>query len=522
MLIHTYLSTLFDWLLETTIMASILVGFILCVKVLLRNQLTARWHYALWLILIVRLILPWSPDSSYSLYSILSHGYVTSTSLIQKEANVSGLKVMNEPAKYAVNSNDSNKSLVESSSKEKEKVAKHISMYEICLYVWILGVFCLGALTLIANRRLYLYIQKQSIITDERILNIFEGCKETMSIKEDIPLQLAGKIASPTLLGFRKPRILLCEQHIQRLNDNQIRFIFYHELAHFKRRDVGVNWLMHHLLILNWFNPILWYAYYSMREDQEIACDALALTFIDSEERIEYGHTIITLLEHYSNYYQMPSLANLSKNKKALKRRILMIKKFNKKSYRWSALGLTAVLGISTFSLMNANAEEFKGESQATKNKIEQAAKPEEMTKLEKSKAEEAAKQSEMDRLSKAEEAAKQSEMDRLSKAEEAAKQSEMDKLEQSKKNTEISEAAVLKLTEKQKQYLKSKGLPVKQTSKESEVTGLMLVSLVKPIDNGDGTGFQPDHVGEVDIIHKDEYKNKYGKEDYVAFAAWE
>ncbi|MCC6082347.1 MULTISPECIES: hypothetical protein [Bacillus cereus group] len=90
------------------------------------------------------------------------------------------------------------------------------------------------------------------------------------------------------------------------------------------------------------------------------------------------------------------------------------------------------------------------------------------------------------------------------------------------KRTQRISEAAVLKLTEKHKQYLKSKGLPVKQTSKESEVTGLMLVSLVKPIDNGGGTGFQPDHVGEVDIIHKDEYKNKYGKEDYVAFAAWE
>ena len=52
----------------------------------------------------------------------------------------------------------------------------------------------------------------------------------------------------------------------------------------------------------------------------------------------------------------------------------------------------------------------------------------------------------------------------------------------------------------------------MKQTSKESEVTGLMLVSLVKPIDNGDGTGFQPDHVGEVDIIHKDEYKTNMVK----------
>ncbi|WP_255261868.1 MULTISPECIES: hypothetical protein [Bacillus cereus group] len=48
---------------------------------------------------------------------------------------------------------------------------------------------------------------------------------------------------------------------------------------------------------------------------------------------------------------------------------------------------------------MNANVEEFKGELQATKNKIEQAAKPEEMNKLEKSKAEEATKQSEMDKL---------------------------------------------------------------------------------------------------------------------------
>ena len=134
--VNTYVSLYsFDWLLETTIMASILVGFILCVKVLLRNQLTARWHYALWLILIVRLILPWSPDSSYSLYSILSHGYVTSTSLIQKEANVSGLKVMNEPAKYAVNSNDSNKPLVESSSKEKKRLPNtYLCMKSVYMY----------------------------------------------------------------------------------------------------------------------------------------------------------------------------------------------------------------------------------------------------------------------------------------------------------------------------------------------------------------------------------------------------
>lgn len=83
---------------------------------------------------------------------------------------------------------------------------------------------------------------------------------------------------------------------------------------------------MHCLLILNWFNPILWYAYYAMREDQEIACDNLALTFINPEEKIAYGQTIITLLEQYSTYYRTPTLANFSRNKAILKRRIIMIK----------------------------------------------------------------------------------------------------------------------------------------------------------------------------------------------------
>lgn len=74
MFINVYLPRFFDWVIETSLMASILVGLILCIKIVLRNKLTPRWQYLLWMILIVRLILPWSPDSSYSIYSMLSYG----------------------------------------------------------------------------------------------------------------------------------------------------------------------------------------------------------------------------------------------------------------------------------------------------------------------------------------------------------------------------------------------------------------------------------------------------------------
>ncbi|MBE7105417.1 transcriptional regulator [Bacillus cereus] len=389
MFVNVYLPRFFDWVIETSIMASILVGLILCVKILLRNKLTPRWQYMLWMILIVRLLLPWSPDSSYSIYSILSYSNGTPVIFHQDPVTVSPTK---ERMQGSVDIGDTkvitNEDTYTSSSTQKDEESKKqthnnekqddvtFSFYTILLYIWLAGIIILSFTTIIMNRRLLLYIKKQPVITEQRIVKIFKNCKQSMSVQQDIPLLLAGKISSPTVFGFIRPKVLLSIVHMKVLDEQQLRYIFHHELAHIKRRDVGVNWLMHGLLILNWFNPILWYAYACMREDQELACDAFALTFIDSEEKLAYGHTIITLLEQNSGYYQVPSLANLSRNKRTLKRRILMIKKFKKNSYRWSALGIVAIIAVSSVSLLNARADiptNPKKEQTEVKNNIQEA-----------------------------------------------------------------------------------------------------------------------------------------------------
>ncbi|MFB6732518.1 M56 family metallopeptidase [Bacillus mobilis] len=370
MLINVYLPHFFDWLIETSIMASILVGLILCIKVLFRNKLTPRWQYMLWIILIIRLVLPWSPDSSYSIYSVLTYknedafissrnpvAIFLSTERMQELKGIDDTKVLTKEDNHTSSSTQPNQSHKTQTHNNEKQDDKTIPFYTICIYIWLTGVILLSFATFIMNRRLLLYIQKQPVIKDEKIVQIFEKCKQSMSVQRDIPLLISGKVSSPTVFGFFRPKLLLSTVHMKILDEHQLRYIFHHELAHIKRRDVGVNWLMHSLLILNWFNPILWYAYSCMREDQELACDALALTFIDSEEQIAYGHTIITLLEHYTSYYKVPSMANFSKNKRMLKRRILMIKKFQKKSYRWSALGVIAVIAVSSVSLLNARAD---------------------------------------------------------------------------------------------------------------------------------------------------------------------
>ncbi|MEB9457132.1 M56 family metallopeptidase [Bacillus anthracis] len=369
MLINVYLPHFFDWLIETSLMASILVGFILCIKILFRNKLTPRWQYMLWIVLMIRLLLPWSPDSSYSIYSLLS--YRSSVSEVIPKNMPSTESMMNIESDHKVEL-ESHAETVTKSGKPEVNVSTEqqttLSLYKIALYVWLAGLIVLAVITFITNRRLYFYIKKQPDITDEQVVTVFNRCKQSMKMKKAVSLRLAGKIASPTVFSFFRPKVLLSKKHMKVLNEQQLQYIFYHELAHIKRNDVAVNWIMYSLILLNWFNPILWYAYFCMREDQELACDAYALTFIDKEEQIAYGHTIITLLEHYS--YQAPSLANLSRNKRTLKRRIVMIKKFQKKSYRLSLLGVIVIVAIASLSLFNARATEGKEKQE---DKVEQS-----------------------------------------------------------------------------------------------------------------------------------------------------
>ncbi|PFZ22293.1 methicillin resistance protein [Bacillus wiedmannii] len=369
MLINVYLSHFFDWLIETSLMASILVGFILCIKVLFRNKLTPRWQYMLWIVLMIRLLLPWSPDSSYSIYSLLS--YSSSVSEVIPKNTSSPENTVNNEMKHTVELEPNSKIVTKNSEQKVSTNAEQqtaFSLYKIALYVWLAGVIILVVITFITNRRLYSYIKKQPDITDEQVVTVFNRCKQSMKMKKAVSLRLAGKIASPTVFSFLRPKVLLSKKHMKVLNEQQLQYVFYHELAHIKRNDVAINWMMYSLLLLNWFNPILWYAYFCMREDQELACDAYALTFIDKEEQIAYGHTIITLLEHYS--YQAPSLASLSRNKRTLKRRIVMIKKFQKKSYRLSLLGVIAIVAIASLSLFNARATEGQEKQE---DKVEQS-----------------------------------------------------------------------------------------------------------------------------------------------------
>jgi len=73
--------------------------------------------------------------------------------------------------------------------------------------------------------------------------------------------------AKPALFGFTHIKLLIPSRLAETLSPMEWRHIFMHELAHIRRRDVGLNWLMVMLHALHWFNPVIWLAFKRMCAD---------------------------------------------------------------------------------------------------------------------------------------------------------------------------------------------------------------------------------------------------------------
>ena len=68
----TELSSFFKWLLVSSLQVSVLVCLIMAIKAVVRRRLAVRWHYWLWLLLLARMVIPWAPQSSFSIFTLIS------------------------------------------------------------------------------------------------------------------------------------------------------------------------------------------------------------------------------------------------------------------------------------------------------------------------------------------------------------------------------------------------------------------------------------------------------------------
>jgi len=337
-------------LLKASWQGAVLILLVLAVQWFFRRRLRPRWRYALWLLVLIRLALPWTLPAPVSLFNLVSFPSVSASLGSVRTApggpgsaealSIAALRTEHPHAAPAL-------------QPAAAAAAQWGARFRWLLGIWSAGASAFASYLLVTHCRLSRKVAGRRPLIDAAVMNLLEDCKQQMGVRVPITLVETPDVGSPALFGFVRPRLLLPVGLRRSFSHEELRYVFLHELGHVKRHDILVGWLMTALQIVHWFNPLVWLAFYRMRVDRELACDALALSYARAEENQPYGLTIIKLLESFGRSAWAPSLAGTVENKNQMKERISMIAKFEKTN-RGLALALVLFAGLGLITLTDA------------------------------------------------------------------------------------------------------------------------------------------------------------------------
>ncbi len=258
----------------------VLTAVLLMLKPITAKKFPARWQYIVWIIVMLSMLVPiykFIPkQEAQKLVSLPGETdlilpeatndrvYVTIPNVGQPTAG--GYTDVTPTAKQAI---------------PIWNLAAHIWGLGLCVYVITVGVsYCVY----IAKRC------KGSALIENSIL--LEHVKAELGIKRKIRLKMCSDINSPMLMGVFCPVIYIPEKMF---DDESLRMIFLHELAHCKRGDLCIKWLAVFVNAVHWFNPFAYLLCANVGEACEVSCDMEVTKNMSDEEKKIYMRTILDL-----------------------------------------------------------------------------------------------------------------------------------------------------------------------------------------------------------------------------------
>ncbi|MBI1342812.1 MAG: hypothetical protein GC171_07760 [Terrimonas sp.] len=172
-----------------------------------------------------------------------------------------------------------------------------------------------------------------------------------MGIKRNVKIWLSEFVNSPVTIGFIKPVILIPVAAINNLSTQQLESILLHEIAHIRRKDYLINFLLTIIHCLLYFNPFVKLLLRVVEEERELSCDEFVLQFQYNAR--EYASALLTLEKISAPPYLPMAIAATGKPYGLLKRieRILGVQ--GKKSF--TSLRNLAGISFSLFFVLICN-----------------------------------------------------------------------------------------------------------------------------------------------------------------------
>ena len=317
-------------LLSLSVSGALLLLLILGLKPLYKNKFSKRWQYYIWIVVALRFLLPFTPDTTIigSLFEKFDTTAITNE--IPTNPNV---PVPADTGNSKAEPIQTNREITTAAM--REPVDKYVCLF----FIWSALALVLFVRKVTVYQGFIQYIKAgNKEVSDIKILNLLSDCEEKLKIKTRVELSCNPLIASPMLIGFFRPRIIL---PVGEWEDKELSYIFVHELIHYKQRDMFYKWLIQIVVCVHWFNPFVYLLEKEVNKSCELSCDEKVISILNEKAKREYGDTLISFLKSNNLYKSSLASVTLTEGAEQLKERLGAIMKFRKKSK--AIIAITAI-----------------------------------------------------------------------------------------------------------------------------------------------------------------------------------
>ncbi|WP_370828206.1 M56 family metallopeptidase [Fournierella massiliensis] len=367
-------------MIELLITSSLLILAVLAARALLAGRISRRMQYALWGLVLLRLLLPVSlPQSRASVLNALPD---TAQVSLARPEEFSGETLpvpvdtevqtgtapetdLAQPATGGMQAGISGgvADIADDTSGSEPHPEWSLNPAALLPVIWAAGAVLTGGAMLWANLRFSLRLRR-------------ERCQLDLEpeITGGLPVYLCHELASPCLHGLLHPAIYLNPAALE--NRERLDFVLAHEKTHYRHKDHIWGALRCVLLAMYWFDPLVWWAAAASRRDCELACDEAVTAAMEEARRRDYGRCLVELIPNRARGTALLAATSMSGSAGAMQRRLKAI--VTAKKPRRAAIALTlagaVLLTACTFTGAKAktiaSADDLIGEGETVRRRV--------------------------------------------------------------------------------------------------------------------------------------------------------
>ena len=317
------MNLIFKLFLSMSFSGALLILALLLGKPFLKDKISWQWQYYIWLVVILRLLIPFGPETN-----LMGRTYQAVDQAIARSAPFSRQQTLfldPKDAPYVGFEPDS-----EDADQPAEALTTAYSfpdsvspLVRSLRLIWLLVALGMLIRKITVYQSFLRYIHAGlTPVSDLKVLDRLSAAAEQAGIKKPVELCIHPLISSPLLTGFLHPCIVLPDLHI---SEKDFPYIVLHELTHWRRKDILYKWLVQLTVCLHWFNPLVHLMNREITKACEFSCDEAVLAKAGHDNAQDYGTTLLNAMAAVGKHRETPGTVTLSENKQLLKERICAV-----------------------------------------------------------------------------------------------------------------------------------------------------------------------------------------------------